>query len=311
MAARADELSIVSTVDPSGQRNFDYYADANVFEAKVNLPVKLNTDDQNFSKISGAQPQNIVHTVAPLSADQRYFSYTCAYSELSAQYDTANQGYQTTATGVVTGLNILNVLTADKVVGQISTFYPEGDAVPTVSFLGTQFQNLCIHGQPLVPNQNLGIFGAKPANDGSYFDDAAALSQISAQYYAIVSNPALPASLKSHYSWTPATANTTNKLKCSLANSVSGVPSTDSTCGNVIVMPGFGEIFLEQVELTRTADPDSPDGYDYMFSLEMIRIELQGIGSGTIRIVALDTNGSGSTGPHPAPPSKPPKKPKS
>jgi hypothetical protein len=307
MAARADELSVVNQ---SGQYVFTYYADANVFEADVTLPVRLNTDDQNLFKISGPKPQNIVHTVAPLAEKQKFFSYASAYSELSAQYDAANQGYRTTATGVVTGLNILNVLTADKVVGQISTFYPEGDAVPTVSFLGTQFQNLCINAQPLVLDQDLGIFGAKPAGDGSYFTDAPALSQISAQYYNIIGNSALPASVKSQYA-SPATANSTNALECSLASGVSGVPATDSTCGNVIVVPGFGQIFLEEVELSRTPDPNSPDGYDYMFSLEMIRIQLQGIGSGTIRIIALDANGTGGGGSHGGPkaPSKPPKNP--
>ena len=200
-------------------------------------------------------------------------------------------------------------LTADQVVGQISTFYPEGDAVPTVSFAGTQFVNLRISGHPLTPGQNLGIFGAKPANDGSYFNDASALNQISAQYYNIAGSSALPASVKSQFA-SPATANNVNALECSLANSVSGVPATDSTCGNVIVVPGFGQIFLEEVELSRTPDPSSPDGYDYMFSLEMIRIELQGIGSGTIRIIALDTNGTGNgSGPHPAPPARKPKGP--
>ncbi len=304
MAARADELSVVNE---SGQYVFTYYADANVFEADVTLPVRLNTDDQNLFKISGPKPQNIVHRVAPLSEEQKFFSYASAYSELSAQYDAANHGYRTTATGVVTGLNILNVLTADKVVGQVSTFYPQNSAVPTVSFLGTQFQNLCINAQPLVLNQNLGIFGAKPADDGSYFDDAAALSQISAQYYNVVNNPAVPASVKSQYA-SPTAANM-NALECSLANSVSGVPATDTTCGNVIIVPGFGQIFLEEVELSRTPDPASPDRYDYMFSLEMIRIELQGIGSGTIRIVALDTNGTGhpTPGPQPPPPSRKPK----
>lgn len=304
MAARADELSMVSASP------FSYYADANVFEAKVTLPIRLNTDDENLVKIEDAAG-HLLQPAAPLPANQNYFTYTSAYSELSAQYDAANQGYRTTATGVVKGLNILNVLTADQVVGQISTFYPESDAVPTVSFSGTQFVNLRINGHLLTPSQNLGIFGAKPADDGSYFNDASALSQISAQYYNIVNSSAMPASVKSQYA-SPAAANNVNALECSLASSVSGVPTTDSTCGNVIVVPGFGQIFLEEVELTRTPDPDSPDGYDYMFCLEMIRIELQGIGSGTIRIVALDTNGTGAGGggPHPEPqPAKAPRKP--
>jgi hypothetical protein len=302
MAARADELSMVAA------SAFNYYADANVFEAKVTLPVRLNTDDVNYVLVKGA-PGHILQPAALLPAGQKYFSFTSAYSELSAQYDAANQGYRTTATGVVNGLNILNILTADQVVGQISTFYPENNAVPSVSFAGTQFVNLRISGQPLTPTQCLGIFGAKPADDGSYFSDAAALSQISAQYYNIVGNSALPASVKSQYA-SPATANSQNALECSLASSVSGVPATDPTCGNVIVVPGFGQIFLEEVELSRTPDSNSLGRYDYMFSLEMIRIELQGIGIGTIRIIALDTNGSGGhNGPNPGPsqlPSPPP-----
>ncbi|HXM60249.1 MAG TPA: hypothetical protein VN950_05290 [Terriglobales bacterium] len=305
MAARADELSVVSASP------FSYYADANVFEANVTLPIRLNTDDLNLVKIE-CTPGHLLQPAAPLPANQKYFTYSSAYSELSAQYDAVNQGYRTTATGVINDLSILHILTAKQVVGQISTFYPENNAVPTVSFLGTQIDGLCIHTQPLVPSQNLGIFGAKPAGDGSYFSDASVLSQISAQYYNIVDSPVLPASLRSQFTWNPSAANSMNALECSLVNGVSGVPTSDPTCGNVIVVPGFGQIFLEQVVLSRTPDTNSLGGYDYMFSLEMIRIELQGIGAGTIRIVALDTNGTGAGGggPHPdRQPAKSPRKP--
>ncbi|HEY6769313.1 MAG TPA: choice-of-anchor P family protein [Candidatus Sulfotelmatobacter sp.] len=301
MAARADELSVVNASP------FSYYADANVFEARVTQPIRLNTDDVNYVKIE-RDPGHILHPAALLSAKQKYFSYSSAFSELSAQYDAANEGYRTTATGTVTDLNILNVVTADKVVGQLSTFYPEGNAVPSVTFAGTQFVNLRINGQPLALNENLGIFGAKPAGDGSYFDDAAVLSAISAQYYAIVNDPALPASVKSEYTWSPAAANSMNALECSLIDGVSA--STGAAFGNVIVVPGFGQIFLAEVELGRTPDPNSPDSCDYMFRLEMIRVELQGLGSGRVKIIALDTNGQGSGGGGGPKPTHPPKKPK-
>jgi len=308
MAARADELS---SLDASGSQApgnyvFTYLAEADVFEANVTLPVAVNTNNENGTQINGVNPGHKLLHAQPLPANQQYFSFASAYSEVSAQFDAVNQGYRTIATAVITGLNILNVLTADKVVGQMSTFYPIGDAVPTVNFIGTQFLNLCINTEPLTLDQNLGIFGDGPANDGSYFDDTDVTSAISAQTEAITDNPALPVSLQSQFTANAANANV---LECSLVSSVSG--STAQSFGNIIVVPGFGTIYLADVELTRTKSSTSPDGFKYLFGLEMMRIVLQGgPGTGTIIIGALDTNGTGNgSGPHPAPPARKPKGP--
>ena len=57
-------------------------------------------------------------------------------------------GWATLTTVVVDDLNVLEVLTADRVVGQIITDYPLEGYVPAVSFLGTRFDNLRIAGHP-------------------------------------------------------------------------------------------------------------------------------------------------------------------
>jgi len=58
---------------------------------------------------------------------------------------------------------VLDVLTADRVVGQIITEHPLVGYVPIISFLGTRFENLRIAGHPVELDLDLNILGDKPA----------------------------------------------------------------------------------------------------------------------------------------------------
>ena len=55
-------------------------------------------------------------------------------------------GFSTITTAVVEDLNVLDVVTADRVVAQISTEHPLVGYVPHITFLGTRFENLRIAG---------------------------------------------------------------------------------------------------------------------------------------------------------------------
>ena len=60
------------------------------------------------------------------------------------------------------GINLLEVVTADKIVAQISTKHPKIGNVPSVSFVGSQFVNLRINGELIVPVLDLHPFPAPP-----------------------------------------------------------------------------------------------------------------------------------------------------
>jgi len=62
---------------------------------------------------------------------------------------------------VIEGLNILDVITADRIVGQTITNHPLVGYVPSISFLGTRFENLRIAGNPVELDLNHDIFGPR------------------------------------------------------------------------------------------------------------------------------------------------------
>ena len=76
----------------------------------------------------------------------------------------------------------MEVLTADRVVGQTITEHPLAGYVPTISFLGTRFENLRIAGYPVELEFDHDIFGPKPLDDAPYTQDAGFISRVARQY---------------------------------------------------------------------------------------------------------------------------------
>jgi hypothetical protein len=94
-------------------------------------------------------------------------SYESAFTQVSGRMSKKEGGgWQTTVTATVEGLNILDIVTADRLSAQISTEHPlEGDD-PKVSFSGTSFENLRIAGYLIDVNLDLDI--CKTGNGNEY-----------------------------------------------------------------------------------------------------------------------------------------------
>ena len=91
-------------------------------------------------------------------------SYEAAHTQVAGNRETkpGHDGYTTLVTSVVEGLNILDVVTADLVVAQISTDHPLVGYVPSITFLGTRFENLRIAGHKVDELEMcLDIFGKR------------------------------------------------------------------------------------------------------------------------------------------------------
>ena len=74
-------------------------------------------------------------------------SCTSAYSRVSGRHLENDGSSCTSVTSVVEGLNLLEVVTADKVVAQISMEHPADGGPPVVSFTGSRFEGLKIGGR--------------------------------------------------------------------------------------------------------------------------------------------------------------------
>ena len=276
-----------------------YYAEADVLNADFEEPVHEKIKPRAQVTLS-ADGHYQFRQAEPFRLDG-LISYRGGYTQVAGHRSRKHlHGFATLATSVVEELNVLDVLTADRVVAQIFTEHPpydpangQTDGVPTVSFLGTRFDNLRIDGHKVELERQEDILGPKPAGAKSYFEDNGVLTRISQQYTDINNTTNLPDWAGERYRWDQASAQRQDSLKCSLIKRVTRAPGIPF--GHVIDVPHFGKIFLAELTLKRKKN-GRPGPEQYAFHLTMIRLELGCPVQGTSCIVTAESNGQGSGG---------------
>jgi hypothetical protein len=166
-----------------------FHAEAHALTGKLKLPFPQEIKKQAFVKLEGP----FADLPEEVRAQRSYFSqhaknyrlegiisYSGAHTQVSGHASDKHDGASVTlATSVVEDLNVLNVVTADRVVAQISTTHIPGQASPHVTFLGTHFENLRIARHPAEPYLKLDLSGARvegtdalPTDKGTRLMDA-------------------------------------------------------------------------------------------------------------------------------------------
>jgi hypothetical protein len=277
-----------------------YHGEADILEMELKEPFQEKVRPQAKVVLygSGEESHYQFKHAGPFRLEG-IISYQSGYTQVAGHRSTKpGHGYATLATSVTEGLNILDVLTADRVVAQISTEHPLDGTAPEVSFLGTRFENLRIAGHKVEIDTNLGILGPKPVNDRTYFDETKVMDEMDKQYGKISTNPNLPDWARERYpkdsqAWRSKDETGADIARCSLVNRVN---CDQRSFGHVIEVPHFGKFFLAELKVHRVP-PCQPKEFDaYTFHLIMVGFDLgcptQGSGGNT----SADTNGQGSKG---------------
>jgi hypothetical protein len=273
-----------------------YNAKAYILEADLRQPVASDIKPQALVEL----PRDGKYTFKEVGPFRLagVLSYRYGYTQVAGHPSSKGHGLNTLATSVVEDINVLDVVTADRVVGQISTDYPGNGKdevqVPRVTFLGTRFVNLRIGGHKVDIDQDIHILGPKPRNDRSYFEDAGSLTRMTRQFAHIRKMKKLPDWAAGEFARDKNATQREDVAQMSLVNSVNGAPG--ATFGHVIDVPHFGRIYLGELTIDRKLEDGSDDYYLYTFKLRMIRLDMGCIGSGSSTIVAMDANGKGGKG---------------
>ena len=270
MAALANEL-------PSINADHVYDAKAYVFSAEFQQPILRTVTKQSPVELPKAGGYRY-ERAEPFRLDG-IVSYRGGYSQVAGHRGCNRPAATTVATSVIEDLNLLDVLTADRVVAQITTEHPNGGRVPSVSFLGTRFENLRIAGQQVEIEPHLDILEPKPDDDESYFNDGGVFSRIAHQYANIKRMIGLPKWASDQFNWDPAGAQRQNQMNCSLVSEVAGVSGQ-------VVWPRDRRATLRQDLPRRTyrearaserrtrLETAETEEYKYRFQLTMVRAEL-------------------------------------
>jgi hypothetical protein len=278
------------------ERYHDFFADATALSGFLRLPFEREIKPLGRVSLS---PKGGYH-----AAQEREFhlesavSYRSAYTQVGGNRELKpTHGWTTLATSVVEGLNVFDVVTADRVVAQVSTEHPEVGYTPSISFLGTRFENLRIAGHELKLDLDLNLFGAPPADDAPYTQDEAFMSRIAGQKGHFLAQMRLPAELRQDYNRVPSEEQGAEGVECSLVKSVTPVDPREGCfpgrCfGHTIEVPNFGVIYLATVRLAES-NPNEETGIPMTAVLEltMIDIRMGCLATGNILVSPLVTNG--------------------
>ena len=207
-------------------------------------------------------------------------------------------GWNTLVTSVIEGLNILEVVTADRVIGQIATHHSKDGYIPRIHFLGTRFENLRIAGHPIKVNLHPGhpYHLTLPENDAPYTQHPDFLGRVKSLFQSISNSTGAPDGLLERYSPEPAKANGEESIEGSLVTDVENMPFGGSF-GNVLYIPDFGKIHLATVKITHSDYGPAwydPQKYVYkktLVELKMVDLDLGCSASGTGTAGTSVTNG--------------------
>jgi hypothetical protein len=277
---------------PTPPRYHEYDAEAVALSGSLRLPLIQEVEPPTFVKLNERGGYLSQHA-------ENYrlggaVSFRSAYTQVAgnpSDKTAAGHKWNTLTTAVIEGLNVLDIVTADRIVCQISTDHPLVGYVPAVTFLGTRFENLRIAGHTVKLDLDLNILGDKPKDDASYTSNRDFIKRIAAQRDRIQSQKNVPTEISSRYNRLPAISAKQETIECSLVNqSEGGFPGR--CFGNALDVPHFGKIYLGTLTL-KQSDFDSKTGAPKktIIAVNMIEMVMGCVGGGGLVGGGGKTNG--------------------
>jgi hypothetical protein len=265
-----------ATMDANTKRVHYYHADASALGGSLQRPVAQIVPVQAPSSLAPVGGYGSAQ-VGEFQIEG-ILSFTSASTQVAGSVSKENGAWTTLVTATVEGLNVGEILAADRMVAQISTEHPLVGYQPKVNFVGTKFENLRIAGSPITPVLNLDLCSQGQTNTAGYpvaacVDDPEFVNAVGAQYNQItnanslpdwVTDRQIPAWVQQQYHWNTSQPNVAQKgsIVCSLVEEITGeFPGTPF--GHVLEVPGFGKVFLAELVVDRNS-----------YQLTMVRLEL-------------------------------------
>lgn len=287
------ESAIVNGIE----RKHYHHAEAKALSGDFLLPLKHVIEPQASAALEPAGGYLSQHALPFRS--EGVVSYRAAHTQVAGNKDTKDgHGWSTVSTAVIEDLNILEVVTADRVVAQIFAEYPLEGYVPKISFLGTRFENLRIAGDLVTVKLDLNLVGDKPANDVHYTQkNEGFLARALGKCQRLCSLEGLPEHTRKTYErynqGAVVSGNSetrTETVECSLVNQIEG-SFPGKIYGHALFIPSFGTIHLATVKLIHD---DFKNGTPHKTTVEltMIDAKLGCIGHGNVAAGRSVTNGN-------------------
>ncbi len=304
-----------------------YHAEADVLNGCLERPIDQKIEQQVPVSLKDRRGGHLTRVAEDFSLEG-FISFKRGLTRVSGSPSKKHAGWTTLSTSTLEGLNVFEIITADRVVSQVSTDHAHGNRhVPDVTFLGTQFKNMQLNGYSVRPVLDLGICGPRPANDLPYVTDERFLNTVHGQIKNVLGTKGLPEDLKSEYlgrlSHVAALLKESAGKPCHEATSVtcslvqrieiepSPIPGRDlipglKVIGNMLIIPEFGVVRLAEVEVgvklvekseeyefasNGSSNSGHPQFSNY-FQTTMLTMNLGCVAHGTVKAATTTSNGN-------------------
>jgi hypothetical protein len=273
------------------RKAFYFQGDANALGGFIEKPFPKIIPSQASASLPPAGGHLTTRTEA-FNLDE-IISCRAAYTRVTGGEHEKDGPWTVVVSSIVEGLNILEVVTAERVVAQLSVDYSADGGYPRVSLAGSHFQDLRIAGFDAFPALNWGLLQPRAGVDASQSQLTFPTFQQTGREQADKLIRGIEGDdrdafrwIIERFGWMTADRGPEGD-RCVLCSLVDGVDQAipGRSFGHVVEIPDFGRIFLGELLVS----PSS-------VQLSMIRAEL---GCG---VAGRATAGSGSVGGHLVPP---------
>ncbi|MGA9903311.1 MAG: hypothetical protein ACLP0H_04520 [Terriglobales bacterium] len=267
-----------------------YHAEAYILKGEIEHPIKQSIEEYGRVVLEHTRRESLITQSVGETNIEGLISFKRGHTRVAGThvqqkkdiYGNDHAGWATLATSAIEGYNVVDVITADRVVAQLTTEHPMTTDlehpiahVPRVNFLGTRFENLRIGGFPIDVELDLAFCGSKPEGDRSYLQDGSFLDRVQRQLDGILDSDDVPESLEEKYgaeityidelrkrakdagkddgngAGAEGGTNGYPKLRCSLVKKIklpAKIPGV-RTFGNLIFIQDFGTVALAEIEV--------------------------------------------------------------
>ena len=254
-------------MSPNPYRTFHYHACAHAFSGRFTRPFEHQIDAQAAS----ALPIIGGHGQARFENFQfrEFVSFRKGYTHVSGAHQADDDSHNTLVTSTVEGLNLLDIVTADRIVARLYSKHLPNKEEGLFSLVGSRFENLRIADCLVNIKLNTALFERLQT-----YEDAKNEFDKKGEIRKIAEDPFQ-------------TGQPLKEIKPCGAILCSLVKEMETDCpgvkrvGHCFIVPGFGKIFLGEV-LIRHAER----------TLTMIRFEMGSAVSATGTAVQANSNGT-------------------
>ncbi len=277
------------------KRTFYYHAHANSLGGTLRQPLQrvVATDASTSLASAGGFASRRVerfHVDGLISVEAAHVRVSGSEHAIDSREGEAGRktarNWRTITAATVEGLNILEVLTADRIVAQVSVDHPQDGGPSRITLLGSRFDNLRVHGVPVKPRMNTKVLGDRRSSDPDApavsssplaFDEL--INEATAQHRTRAGKRTAQSQSRMLHAAPDDDLEEKGSALCSLVQEVD-VDAPVESFSHMLRIPDFGNVFLGELLVTR-----------FSAHLTMLRVEMGCMADGDLSACSVYSNG--------------------